>query len=111
MKIEVRIARDFSKFPGGRYRKTGDFSGQEFREDVLHKHLRKGDTLKVILDGVDGYPPSFLEEAFGGLVREGFPVHDILDKIEIAFESEEYLVYKEMVSEYLADAADELEKS
>ena len=31
--------------------------------------LRKGENITVYLDGVEGYGSSFLEEAFGGIVR------------------------------------------
>lgn len=65
----IKIATDFSRTPGGRYRSDGPASGEEFREDILIPALSHGDTVTIDLDGARGYPSSFLEEAFGGLVR------------------------------------------
>jgi hypothetical protein len=70
MKIKkISIAQDFSRFPGGRFRDDGDFSGQRFREDFLVPALTSSDVVVVDLDGTLGFGSSFLEEAFGGLVR------------------------------------------
>jgi len=66
----INVAEQFTDAPGGRYRKDGDFSGEEFREEYLEKLFNMCETLTVILDGAYGYPTSFLEEAFGGLVRK-----------------------------------------
>lgn len=69
----IRIATDFSDTPGARYRAEGDFSGEEFREELLEPSFleakEKGEKLIINLDGGYGYPTSFLEEAFGGLAR------------------------------------------
>ena len=73
-KIEINIAKDYTKTPGGRYIIEGEFSGEHFRTTILkptfERAIAEGNTIVVILDGGYGYPPSFLEEAFGGLVRE-----------------------------------------
>lgn len=65
----VNIPRDFSRFPAGRYRSHGNFSGEVFRETYLEPALKQGQTLVIELDGGLGYGSSFLEEAFGGAVR------------------------------------------
>ena len=71
--IEIHIAEDFSRVPAGRYRNDGPRSGEAFRRDHLAPALREADKVVVHLDGVEGYGSSFLEEAFGGLVRvDGF---------------------------------------
>ncbi len=71
--IEIHIANDFSRVPAGRYRNDGPRSGEAFRQKHLVPALKKADKVAVYLDGVEGYGSSFLEEAFGGLVRvEGF---------------------------------------
>ncbi len=67
--MEIRIARDFSRAPAGRYRNDGPRSGEAFRQDYLVPALKKADKVVVYLDDVEGYGSSFLEEAFGGLVR------------------------------------------
>ena len=72
-KIIINIAQDFSETPGPRYQKDGEFSGEKFRESILipkyEEAVAKKAKLEINLDGGYGYPPSFLEEAFGGLVR------------------------------------------
>ncbi|MFL6673758.1 MAG: STAS-like domain-containing protein [Massilia sp.] len=65
----VSVARDFTRFPSGRFKKNGDTSGEAFRERFLEPALRDGIEITVDLDGTIGYGSSFLEEAFGGLVR------------------------------------------
>lgn len=72
MMEEVRridIASDFSKYPAGRYRSDGKHSGEVFREDFLYPALVDSRMVELCLDGAMGYGSSFLEEAFGGLVR------------------------------------------
>lgn len=69
MKI-IAIANDFSRFPAGRFREDGKASGEAFREDLLAPALRDVQRVAVVFDGVAGFGSSFLEEAFGGLVRK-----------------------------------------
>ena len=68
----IDVGKSFSKFPAGRFRKDGRYSGERFREEFLVPALEKGTTVTVLLDDVAGYGPSFLEEAFGGLVRKRY---------------------------------------
>lgn len=68
----INVAQDFSRYPAGRYVEDGPFSGAAFRDDILIPALQAGEHIHVELDGVRGYGSSFLEEAFGGLVRNGF---------------------------------------
>lgn len=67
--ITVNVARDFTRFPSGRSKLKGDTSGEAFRERFLEPAIRNGQEILVELDGTIGYGSSFLEEAFGGLVR------------------------------------------
>ncbi len=73
-KITINIAKDYTKTPGPRFISDGPFSGQDFREKFLEKYFVLDHllniNLEIILDGVTGYPTSFLEEAFGGLARK-----------------------------------------
>lgn len=75
MKIIINIAKDFSKYPGCRYKQDGPESGEEFRDDFLWPKLKKaikdGNNIEINLDGVAGFSSSFLDEAFAGLVRKG----------------------------------------
>lgn len=70
--MKIIEVKNFSKYPGPRYIKLGDFSGEEFRDEVLVPALMD-ENISVDFDGVYGYGSSFLEEAFGGLVRRGVP--------------------------------------
>lgn len=104
--IHLSIANDFSKTPGVRYPQEGKFSGQEFRQDVLIPRVKEAiendDTLEIDLDGTYGLGPSFLEEAFGGLIREGFD-YNLLMKI-LKFKSIEVPYYIEDVKKYMKEA-------
>lgn len=108
--IEIKIARDFSYAPGPRYIEEGKNSGEKFRQEHLAAAFQKAifEDKKVIvdLDGTDGYGTSFLEESFGGLIRnDGIPYDEIIKRLEIISKEEEYL--KDDVYEYLKDANDE----
>ena len=71
MMMTIRV-RDFAKYPGGRYRRFGAGSGEEFRENVLQEALASGEPfVEVDLSGVFTYQPSFLDEAFAGLISSG----------------------------------------
>jgi hypothetical protein len=91
--MDISVARDFSTTPGPRKRQDGQFSGQQFLEDVLRpkftEAIKSGATLRVNLDGVAGYPTSFLEEAFGGLARE-FPQNEVDQTLQIVCADEPY---------------------
>lgn len=72
--VQINVADEYTKMPGGRFKSDGEFSGEDFREKYLlprYIEARKNnEILCVNLDGGYGYGSSFLEEAFGGLVRE-----------------------------------------
>ncbi|MGA7239847.1 MAG: STAS-like domain-containing protein [Bryobacteraceae bacterium] len=71
--IKHSISTEFSRTPGPRFAKEGSFSGEEFRNLFLSKWFEEataaGVKLAIDFDGVYGYAPSFIEEAFGGLAR------------------------------------------
>ena len=76
----INIATDFSRYPGGRLLTDGLYSGERFRKEYLLPVLKSGEHAKIKFDGARGYGSSFLEEAFGGLVREeGIEPDKILD--------------------------------
>lgn len=64
------FAEKFSKYPGGRYRKHGPFSGEEFRDDVLIPLLDTYPKVKLNLTGTYGFGSSFLDEAFGEMGKK-----------------------------------------
>lgn len=65
----IDVAKDFSADPWGRYPADGDFNAQVFRQELLLPMFKKGKPFLVDLSGSNRYGSSFLEEAFGGLVR------------------------------------------
>ena len=70
-KIIYNFAENFTDAPGPRYRKLGDKSGQEFREDVLDKLLSQYNVIEI--DGSNiktSFNPSFLSEAFSPLYEK-----------------------------------------
>jgi len=70
-KIEYNFAKEFTKYPGGRYKSLGDFSGEEFRNKVLEPLFQSNDVLYLNTEGVVGsFSPSFLDEAFGAIARK-----------------------------------------
>jgi hypothetical protein len=84
----VNVARDFSKYPAGRYLEDGPATGQLFREKFLIPALKESKTLTIELDGTRGYGSSFLEEAFGGAVREGFPIATVKSTFQLVSEDQ-----------------------
>lgn len=104
MTTRIAIAEAFSPYPAGRFRVDGPFSGEQFRDDVLVPALRKGGTVEVSLDGTLGYGSSFLEEAFGGLVREcGFALRELEARLLLTSASDPSLVKEAW--QYIRDAA------
>lgn len=79
----ISIAEEFSPSPAGRYLTDGPFPGEKFREEFLMPALRDFGDVTVDLDGTAGFGSSFLEEAFGGLVRKGFSVEQLKTRLHI----------------------------
>ena len=95
----IDIAASFTRFPGGRYRSDGRFSGERFRDELLVPALKEHEHVVVRLDGTVGYGSSFLEEAFGGVVRIGaFTADELLAKL--TFESADSSLVDE-IREYI----------
>lgn len=111
--IKISIAVDFSRFPAGRYPNDGEFSGTRFRKEILAPNLeglKESERLRVSLDGVAGFGSSFLEEAFGGLVRdEGFSKSFLDEKLEICCDDQDLLDFVRLASKYIEDASKAIE--
>lgn len=97
----INVGKDFSKYPVGRYLTDGDANGEKFRESFLKDALRRG-AVKVVLDDAFGYGSSFLEEAFGGLIRIGFLIADLRKNLTI--ETNDASLAKE-IWQYIEDAS------
>lgn len=107
---EVLLANQFSPYLGGRYRDDGPWSGQQFREDYLVPWLtdaiRDHQRIVLVLDGVAGVPSSFLEEAFGGLLRN---THWTLAQVKSALKLEasdpDLWPYVRLADQFMSEAA------
>ena len=97
----VDIGKDFSRYPAGRYETDGPFSGELFRSGFLVPALDSNEKITIELDNTAGYGSSFLEEAFGGLVRLGYSSEQI--KTVINLHSEDASLLDE-IDEYILDA-------
>jgi hypothetical protein len=96
--------KEFTKFPGARYKSLGPFSGEEFRDEKLIPAIEKnGKELVVNLDGVFGYGSSFLEEIFGGCIRKGIDP-EIMRAISNNIVSEDDADLIDEIREYIEDA-------
>lgn len=100
--VIVNIANDFTRYPSGRFKKNGNTSGEAFREQFLEGPLSRGEKILVEFDGTIGYGSSFLEEAFGGLVRKlRLPKSTLFDNLQL--KSTDISIVTE-VKQYIDDA-------
>ncbi len=107
----ISIAKDFSVTPGARYEYEGPFPGKEFREKLLSPAIKEAletqTGLMVDLDGTAGLGTSFLEESFGGLIREDkFPYDKVIELLD--FKSDENPDYVVEIKQYMKEAYEKL---
>ena len=96
-KYKIDIAKDFSPVLGGRYKKLGPFSGEEFYESHLEPMYIKAkddnEMLYIYMDGVKSYPSSFLDQSFGELWRKYTSIDDVKARI----------VFKQVTKQWTVD--------
>ena len=96
--------RDYTITPGPRYKRLGDFSGEEYREKFVIPALTKaketGEKLFIDLDGTLYYSAAWLMEVFGILpaVLESTP-KAILDTITFISPARTWLISE--IHEYI----------
>jgi hypothetical protein len=105
--VIFKIAKEFSRTTGPRYTHEGGNSGEKLRKELFYPFLRdaisKNKIVTVDLDGVTGYGTSFLEETFGGLIRdEGLSYATVKKHLKIVSNEEPYLI--DDIFHYLSDA-------
>ena len=99
----INVATEFSEVPVGRFYGDGPDSGERFRDTLLEPALRDHDVVEVNLDGTDGYGSSFLEEAFGGVVRKlGLTEAEAHRRIRLKSSDPSYVLE---INDYIRDAA------
>ena len=105
----ISVAQDFTRFPSGRYKRNGTTSGEQFRQDFLEISLKDGQLIAVELDGTIGYGSSFLEEAFGGLVRAlKLTPSSLREKLTLVSQDPALI---EEINGYIEDAGLEMKKN
>lgn len=81
--VTINVASQFSKYPAGRDREDGPYNGEKFRKKFLYEPLSQGQHVTVNMDGTRGYGSSFLDEAFGGLIRDGLDPQTVKKLLKI----------------------------
>jgi hypothetical protein len=110
MEDEIMIlVADFSKYPSGRDDQDGTHNGEKYRISVLKPALeqavRTKQTICVSLKGVMSFGSSFLEEAFGGLVRkEGFSKEQLQKILRIETGKPSLTRYERTIWSYIKNA-------
>lgn len=100
--MKINVAKDFSKNPSGRYVKDGRTSGEAFLKNMLLPAIKTYDIVELNFDGVRGYGSSFLEEAFGGLIRETkMSIKEFFERVTIITKDP---LLKIEIKQYLEDA-------
>lgn len=96
------IASEYSEVPAGRYPSDGEFNGERFREEFLLPALRDHQNVTVKFEGTEGYGSSFLDEAFGGLVREGYySAHELHRRLKLESDDPVFLMYVKQAWRYI----------
>ena len=109
----INIGEDFSKVPRGRYHSAdGQHTGGRFREHFLKEIFNNPEKysrpVEIVLDSAEGYGSSFLEEAFGGLVRKGYASSEEVDKAFVfIYEDKNFEFYEKRIREYIREALSE----
>ncbi|RNL49762.1 DUF4325 domain-containing protein [Pedobacter jejuensis] len=72
--LMINVATDFGRTLGARYIYEGKFSGELFLNNLLLPKFKlaieTGRVLQIYLDGVFGYPSSFVSGSFGKLSQD-----------------------------------------
>lgn len=109
-KVLYDVGNQFHHRPMGRKRTDGEFSGEVFREKVLYPFFNelsdKQANKMLVLDfnSVSMAGSSFLEEAFGGLVRSGVKKDLILSHLIILVDRELKELIEDRIYEYIKRA-------
>ncbi len=106
--ITLVVDKEFSHTPGFRTKDEGPYPAVDFRDEHLYPKIKEAIdndfVLLVDLDGAAGYGTSFLEEAFGGLIRVcKLSYQDIMNHLSL--KSDDDPSYIEEIYGYLRDAS------
>lgn len=105
----INVVKDFNRKPYGRYPDDGEGCGEFFRTRLLAPALRNHQAVHVVLDGYNRYGRSFLDEAFGGLIREeGFKYKDLQSRL--TYEHSLVKSIEALIAERLLAAHNDMQK-
>lgn len=94
--MKYKVSEQFSKTPSARTEKEGKHPGVNLRSalaPLIKKCIEDAEELTIELDGTHGYGTSFLEEVFGGLIREEhFRYEDLKNTLNFISEEEPELI-------------------
>ncbi|MCI1678991.1 MAG: STAS-like domain-containing protein [Ewingella americana] len=101
----ISIAKRFSPTPFGRFPSDGPNSAERFRKELLLPEFLSDSDEDVVIDftGVAlGIGSSFLEEAFGGLIRvEGIDKDNVLNRLKI---QTKLPIYQNQIKKFILEA-------
>ncbi|NTF99090.1 STAS-like domain-containing protein [Agrobacterium rhizogenes] len=107
----IDVAQQFWPYPSGRVSDDGSYNGFRFRTEFLEPALKGAresmtrEKVVVNIDGVRSFGSSFLEEAFGGLVRSGsFTKRDLDQFLEVQVTKPHLFIFRDAIQKYIADA-------
>jgi hypothetical protein len=104
--VTIDIGKDFCEVPLGRYAMDGPFSGERFREEYLLPALRDNKKVIVVIDNTEGFGSSFLDEAFGGLVRDGnLNEQGLREVLKIELTDQDFSMYRDLIWKYISEAS------
>lgn len=101
---KILIYKDFSSTPFGRYVTDGPNSAERFRRECLVPAFSANQgPIEVDFNGIAlAIGPSFLEEAFGGLIRkEGIPKENVKKNLIV---KSDMPFYKQQIAQFIDKA-------
>ena len=104
-RFTISVAKDFSPYPAGRYLEDGEYNGTTFRQEKLVPALKNYDHVHVVFDGVAGFGSSFLDEAFGGLIRDaGMSKEFLKSRLYLSTSEPELEPFVKLAQRYIDEA-------
>lgn len=104
-----RIANDFYKRPSGRYKTDGKYTAEHLREIIIDKLKSSDEKLFIDISGLSMFSSPFIDECFGGMIRNNLISKDELLK-RIEFISDEYSDKDKSIIEKILTNIDEFKK-
>ncbi|MGY2215727.1 STAS-like domain-containing protein [Pseudomonas sp. SDO558_S425] len=103
MKPEITlVVSKYTDMPIGRNELDGPKNGKDYREKYLLPALKEYQVVKVDFNGTLGTTPSFLEELFGGVVRERhLTAAELISRVPVIYKFESV---KNNVVKYITEA-------